>query len=58
MLQLMQNIWLGFYIGVVEVVVDVVDVIDSIANDFDFVVAVVSKNIILHLNHKFLFHFP
>jgi len=58
MLQLMQNIRLGFYIGVAEVVVDAVDVIDSVANDFDVVVAVVPKNIILHLNHRFLFHFP
>jgi len=39
-------------------VVDAVDVIDSVANDFDVVVAVVPKNIILHLNHRFLFHFP
>ena len=38
--------------------VDAIDVIDSVANDFNVVIAVVPKNIILHLNHRFLFYFP
>jgi hypothetical protein len=55
---LRRNIRQGSYIEVAEVVVGgAVDAIAvDVAENFD-VVAVVAKNIIVRLNHKFPFHF-
>ena len=63
LLMLRRNIRQGSYIEVAEVAIAVDEVaiaVDEFAVDFaeNFdVVAVVAKNIILRLNHKFLFHF-